>query len=197
MRACTPVRAAQAFVRQRGLSGWLAVARRPSPSRSLPLALALRLWLRNTSDMLRRLCALALAATAAALASPGALATALEPRYDHSSLGASSSSSDDSAATDAQRYGRLIALHGASTSPSHLTSSCRTDPFLLPPPLAAVLGFLAFQVVAPLAVVIAAVGKSWGDLWFKAHWRLQLFFVGPATVRPFLAVRSGSLAGRE
>ncbi|GAA5840471.1 hypothetical protein JCM9279_007336 [Rhodotorula babjevae] len=105
--------------------------------------------------MLRRLCALALAAAAGALASPGALASAHEPRYDHSSLGASSS--DDGPAGDAQRYGRLIALH-------------------------AVLGFLAFQVVAPLAVVIAAVGKSWGDLWFRAHWRMQLFFVGPATV---------------
>ncbi|GAA5935065.1 hypothetical protein JCM3775_004690 [Rhodotorula graminis] len=106
---------------------------------------------------MRRLCALALLAATAALASPGAPALALEPRYDHSALGASTPSSDDSAAADAQYYARLLALH-------------------------AVLGFVAFQVVAPLAVVIAAVGKSWGNLWFKAHWRMQLYFVAPATV---------------
>ncbi|GAA5899755.1 hypothetical protein JCM8208_004555 [Rhodotorula glutinis] len=124
--------------------------------------------------MLRRRCALALAAATVALASPGALAVALEPRYDHSALGASPPTGADSAAVDAQYYARLVALH-------------------------AVLGFVAFQVVAPLAVVVAAVGKNWGDVWFKAHWRMQLFFVGPATVvsvvLAVLAARSESGGG--
>ncbi|GAA5837084.1 hypothetical protein JCM3766R1_006527 [Sporobolomyces carnicolor] len=39
----------------------------------------------------------------------------------------------------------------------------------------AVCGFLAFQIFAPLAVVVASVGRSWGDVWFKLHYRVQLF----------------------
>ncbi|GAA5906776.1 cytochrome b561 domain-containing protein [Sporobolomyces salmoneus] len=39
----------------------------------------------------------------------------------------------------------------------------------------AVCGALAFQVFAPIAVVIASIGRSWGEIWFKLHYRLQLF----------------------
>ncbi|GAA6006080.1 hypothetical protein JCM11491_002024 [Sporobolomyces phaffii] len=42
-----------------------------------------------------------------------------------------------------------------------------------------VCGFLAFQILMPLAVVIASVGRSWGKIWFKLHHRIQLFFAFP------------------
>ncbi|GAA5965113.1 hypothetical protein JCM3765_004863 [Sporobolomyces pararoseus] len=46
----------------------------------------------------------------------------------------------------------------------------------------AVCGFLAFQVFAPIAVVIASIGRSWGDVWFKVHYRIQLFVVVPLVI---------------
>jgi len=68
----------------------------------------------------------------------------------------------------------------------------------------AVCGFLAFQIFAPLgtlfskhlprqfdltdrslpslAVVVASVGRSWGTVWFKIHYRIQLFVVLPLAV---------------
>ncbi|GAA5975454.1 hypothetical protein JCM5350_006484 [Sporobolomyces pararoseus] len=46
----------------------------------------------------------------------------------------------------------------------------------------AVCGFLAFQVFAPIAVVIASIGRSWGDTWFKIHYRVQLFVVVPLAI---------------
>lgn len=75
----------------------------------------------------------------------------------------------------------------------------------------AVCGFLAFQIFAPLgelsirplhlrracpsltfdphswtsiAVVVASVGRSWGDVWFKLHYRVQLFVVFPLAASP-------------
>ncbi|GAA5944598.1 cytochrome b561 domain-containing protein [Sporobolomyces koalae] len=45
----------------------------------------------------------------------------------------------------------------------------------------AVCGFLALQVAAPIGVVIASVGRSWGPLWFKLHYRMQLFLAVPLT----------------
>ncbi|KAL8276584.1 hypothetical protein RQP46_011007 [Phenoliferia psychrophenolica] len=43
-------------------------------------------------------------------------------------------------------------------------------------------GMAAWQVISPLAVVVAAVGRSWGPVWFHLHWTLQLLAVVPLTV---------------
>ncbi|GAA5823951.1 hypothetical protein JCM3770_004143 [Rhodotorula araucariae] len=104
---------------------------------------------------------LLLAATAIA---PPALSSDLTPRYDHSAIGVPVSPAEalEQLQGGAKRYVSLIALHG-------------------------VLGFLAWQVVAPLAVCVAAVGKSWGTLWFRAHWRMQMYFVAPATIVSLIA----------
>ncbi|KAI5480032.1 hypothetical protein MNV49_001997 [Pseudohyphozyma bogoriensis] len=57
-----------------------------------------------------------------------------------------------------------------------------------------VCGFVAWQVVAPAGVTVAAIGRSWGNsnkkigaakrspLWFRLHWGLQLGVVVPLTV---------------
>ncbi|BGP50222.1 hypothetical protein JCM10450v2_006138 [Rhodotorula kratochvilovae] len=120
-----------------------------------------------------RLTAGTLFLAAAALASPSG--AALSPRYDHSAIGVPASPADtlEQLEGGAKRYASLIALHG-------------------------VLGFLAWQVVAPLAVVIAAVGKSWGPVWFRAHWRMQMFFVAPVTITGYVilgAIAFQALAG--
>ncbi|GAA6012200.1 hypothetical protein JCM10207_002757 [Rhodosporidiobolus poonsookiae] len=58
----------------------------------------------------------------------------------------------------------------------------------------AVLGFLALQVFLPLAVVVAAIGKSWfPEYWLKAHWKLQVYLVVPTTV--ITIILSGIAAG--
>ncbi|GAA5969620.1 hypothetical protein JCM11641_008181 [Rhodosporidiobolus odoratus] len=81
----------------------------------------------------------------------------LVPRYDHNAIGASSAVSDEDKGK-ATKFATIVAIH-------------------------AVLGFLAFQVFMPLAVVLAAVGKTaFPDHWFKAHWRAQVFVVFPLSV---------------
>ncbi|GAA6060236.1 hypothetical protein JCM10212_003476 [Sporobolomyces blumeae] len=45
-----------------------------------------------------------------------------------------------------------------------------------------IVGFLALQVFAPMAVVIASVGRSWGPIWYKLHSRIHAWIVFPSTV---------------
>ncbi|EGU11593.1 Proteophosphoglycan 5 [Rhodotorula toruloides ATCC 204091] len=71
------------------------------------------------------------------------------------------------------RYATLIALHG-------------------------MLGFLAFQVVAPAAAIVAAVGKGWSNgLWFRMHWKIQVFVTVPTvTLAITVAVIAASMDDR-
>ncbi|GAA5888291.1 hypothetical protein JCM16303_007263 [Sporobolomyces ruberrimus] len=50
----------------------------------------------------------------------------------------------------------------------------------------AVCGFLAFQVFAPIAVVVASVGRSFGPVWFKIHYRTQIWIVVPLAILGFV-----------
>ncbi|BGP57061.1 hypothetical protein JCM8202v2_004699 [Rhodotorula sphaerocarpa] len=80
----------------------------------------------------------------------------LEPRYDHSALPGGTPAPSDEPIQHVKSYTVLIAIHGA-------------------------FGFLALQVLAPLAVIVASVGRSWPDsLWFRLHWRLQVYGTWPA-----------------
>ncbi|GJN92626.1 hypothetical protein Rhopal_005661-T1 [Rhodotorula paludigena] len=83
----------------------------------------------------------------------------LAARYDHAAIGAALSSGTalEANTENMKRYATLVALHGVA-------------------------GFLALQVVAPLAVIVASVGKSWGPRWYKIHSRAQVFFVIPVSV---------------
>ncbi|BGP18482.1 hypothetical protein JCM10213v2_006548 [Rhodosporidiobolus nylandii] len=102
--------------------------------------------------------ALALAVSAAAFP---AAETTLAPRYDHSAIGSTTSTTERDGLA---KYGTLIAIH-------------------------ALCAFFAFQVFMPLAVVVAAVGKSaFPEHWFKAHWKMQLFVVLPLALMGFALI---------
>ncbi|BGP26485.1 hypothetical protein JCM10295v2_005438 [Rhodotorula toruloides] len=61
-----------------------------------------------------------------------------------------------------------------------------------------VLGVLAFQIVAPAAAMVAAVGKGWSDgVWFRLHWKTQNFVTVPAvTLAVVMAVLASSFDDR-
>ncbi|BGP34185.1 Deoxycytidine monophosphate (dCMP) deaminase [Rhodotorula toruloides] len=95
----------------------------------------------------------------------------LVARWDHSALG--SQAHTDAGQASPGRYATLIALHG-------------------------MLGVLAFQVVAPAAAIIAAVGKGWSDgLWFRMHWKIQVYVTVPTvTLAVVVAVIAASMDNR-
>ncbi|BGO93746.1 Deoxycytidine monophosphate (dCMP) deaminase [Rhodotorula toruloides] len=86
----------------------------------------------------------------------------LVARWDHSALG--SQAPTDAQEATAGRYATLIALHG-------------------------MLGVLAFQVVAPAAAIVAAVGKGWSNgLWFRLHWKIQAMVTVPTVTLAVVVV---------
>ncbi|BGP02153.1 Deoxycytidine monophosphate (dCMP) deaminase [Rhodotorula toruloides] len=113
------------------------------------------------------LACLLLAVSAAASPTPPDLVA----RWDHSALG--SQAPTDTEHSSSGRYATLIALHG-------------------------MLGFLAFQVVAPAAAIVAAVGKGWSNgLWFRMHWKIQVFVTVPTvTLAITVAVIAASMDDR-
>ncbi|GAA5986241.1 hypothetical protein JCM10908_006469 [Rhodotorula pacifica] len=99
----------------------------------------------------------------------------LEARYDHAALpgGEGGEAGTAAAGRTTKGYAVLIALHG-------------------------VLGFLALQVIAPLAVVIAAVGRSWpNNLWFRLHWKMQAYGSWPVLLLAVTFAVFAATVGRE
>lgn len=103
----------------------------------------------------------------------------LVPRWDHSALGSQTPIDAESAA--AGRYATLIALHGTL-----LLSRSPVGTKAEPHARTGMLGVLAFQIIAPAAAIVAAVGKGWSDgLWFRMHWKMQVYVTVPTVVRLF------------
>ncbi|GAA5882869.1 hypothetical protein JCM3774_006322 [Rhodotorula dairenensis] len=102
-------------------------------------------------------------------------ASPLEERYDHAfpTSGSKPAGHGETALRDRKAYAVLIALHG-------------------------VLGFLALQVIAPLGVVIAAIGRSWpNNLWFRMHWKIQAYGSWPVLVSLLVSRARKDKAGAD
>ncbi|KAM0752902.1 hypothetical protein T439DRAFT_354374 [Meredithblackwellia eburnea MCA 4105] len=89
------------------------------------------------------------------LSTPAATVTAsVGKRYDHARIGMNGQVEEEGVWT---RYDTVVLLH-------------------------AICGFCAWQLVAPLGVLVAAVGRDWGPVWFHMHWQLHLLGTVPLTV---------------